>query len=89
MANLLRESISCSRMNGKINITAKRVGNKKDLMLVIKDNGFGVFSRRPIDAAVDHDRMISPLMLGLEAMQELVEPFGALKVGRVVGQGKR
>jgi K+-sensing histidine kinase KdpD len=87
MANLLRESIACARPSSEINITARRVGGGQGLMVVIKDNGFGVFDRHPVDTNANY--MVSPLMLEFKVLQNLVRSFhGSLEAKCIIGKGK-
>jgi signal transduction histidine kinase len=87
--NLLRESISSSRPNGNITITASQQLDE-NVVITIRDDGFGIFEK-DIEAYIeeDHEFPTSPLELDLNTIEEIVKTIdGALHTEHVIGRGK-
>ena len=88
LTNLLRESISSSRPNGNIIITASQSDN--NVVIIIRDNGFGIFEKDVMTFdQEDYEFPTSPLELDLNTIEEIVKTIdGSLHTEHTIGQGK-
>lgn len=85
LANLLHESISCSKPGGKIHISA--LIKEGDLLIKIQDDGFGISEE--IGGLVEVRKQLSPLNLDMQTIKEIVESLhGSLSTQYVIGKGK-
>jgi hypothetical protein len=85
LANLLRESISCSKPNSTIKIFAHNefIEAMEHLVVKITDDGFGI----PNDN--EEQQAILPLMLDSQSIKALIESNGGqLEIEYMVGHGK-
>jgi signal transduction histidine kinase len=93
LANLLRASISGARPNGEITISAtiKKFKNKDILIIIIKDDGFGIPGEHVGNFEQSNELYYptSPLSLDLSSIQGIAESFnGNLVTEYMIGVGK-
>ena len=87
--SLLSETIVCCKQKGEIKINAyiEKTDLLKNLILEIKDNGFGVLKRSRMD--VTNSECISLLALNSNDLKSLIESYGGLlEVTSIIGQSK-
>ncbi len=87
LANLFREAISFSRKNGVIDIlvNVKMQNEQKELVVIIRDNGFGITSEYDEKSYC----FLMPLAIDIEILKQFIQALkGDLTLDYIVDNGK-